>query len=67
MRHYSVTKRGMNNEINRKNLKRLCWGRSLSVAALARQIGVSRQSVYRAVGQPQSHQPTFRKIRRVLL
>lgn len=49
------------------NLLVLCRARGLSVAALARKIGRSRQTVYFAVENPRRFSIAFRKIQNALL
>lgn len=53
-------------KIKPENLKRLCWAKGMSVADLARRIGVHRVTVHSAVAMPSRYGPTFRKIEEVL-
>jgi len=52
--------------INAKNLKARCRARDLTIVALARQIGRSRQAVYFAAENPSRYSRTYRLIQEVL-
>ena len=52
--------------VNAKNLKRLCWTRGMSVTELARRIGKSRVSVYRAMHHPSRYRVAHALILEVL-
>lgn len=56
----------MAQKINKKNLKRLCWKRGLSVTELAKQIRRSRNAVYMAAENPARYSETHRRITEVL-
>jgi hypothetical protein len=53
-------------KITPENLRSRCWAKQMSVAELARRIGISRQQAYRAVRFPTQHTPSYVKITEVL-